>query len=1344
MSLTTPGTPGTPSTRYHSKPIPGSVIDEFTKALSERYGLQLPLRRDGESPASKQAALRDQYARDGDEIVWLITFLSRRKYDALQGTLQAFETEGDTLRAEHGWVNKPDGDRDVIPRTGDTALRDGSGKTLRLQLRGRLLDMLREVRQSKDSYSSDNVEPKSTGPREVSLQTEIDSTPIPLNLGSRPVKRTSGEFSAPGEATEFKRPRAPSLFASSDLIKAVGPVSSSKQDSVPQAAAPSKNSTTSTLLAEKPLDFYYQQISKAGSANTSFSSIASGVFTGRSAPGTGATTQQTSFNTSFISTPPLPAQKPKAMEDGLLSSQYGSVNDDDFIEIFNDGFEEGSGVDISMSDISVGDPVSQGALRQRLQIVFPELPQCLRDAPLCLRYEVTRVFLHAEVSMDGLQLPVRDIRTLHDYNEFWQLLKALPQLQGKLFPEKCSPKAWASSLANWKAGKFEGVVMSASLKFASSKSGPLFKVQLKPLTTDLTHRLGRRFGNDRFLEITLPNLNKCRPNGSTDDDLEMRRKEIIHWITGHGHEFMGIEWRSFCVKDARSKKRINDIELKKAPDDAENQATHQLFFFAVDGIGFQTGPTPPTVKDDAEHHTKFSVKGLLHWLIPFRLERNQKQPYLKLFSRISLGLSKTYATVELQSSEITFKRYDYRSSANEVMNDGCGQISRKLAHNIAQKLNLDYTPSSFQARIGGAKGVWIVDVNDFGDKDNINIYPSQVKWYNSMNERGSIGSFSMDVCHRTFEVLSWSRPVRSANLNLQFLPILEDRGRNKGRGMREALSRMLENGLTHEIGRQRAAMDNPQSFRKWVRETDPGITDRVKLGEVGYWAGLPKSQGDKLNLLLDSGFNPKELHFLRDLAWKANVAKGEILKAKLNISVGRSAYLPMVVDFTGILGPREVHIGFSSAFKDEASNFCDTILSNVDVLVARSPAHYISDIQKVRAVFKPELSALKDVIVFSTQGDFPLAGELSGGDYDGDIAWVCWQEEIVNEFENAKMPGCDDMVKEGYITKNSTTYAELASINPKDPIDAFLANSFDFNLKQNLLGICTNFKEKLCYTKNSVACKEAVFLSTLLSSLVDQAKQGYSFTDADWERLKAEKIGVPVKEPNYKLPKLNGNPKEMHLIDHLKFRIAQNTIDNALTDLHNSLPTPQFWDDDVVRLAKFARKEAEISDDWATLLRALDADIESIRKLWKKYFSSTRDDEESKAVFPTAINDVYPKWCAIKPSMDTTLTRLLTMPYLADAELSTWELLKASLLFTTQSPGYVRKMVWWLAGKQLAHLKAMSKGPVSVIPAMYAMLKPDNTYVKLVEVTEDHDPKFLQARVETAVDEDEYFDCEEE
>jgi hypothetical protein len=50
------------------------------------------------------------------------------------------------------------------------------------------------------------------------------------------------------------------------------------------------------------------------------------------------------------------------------------VNDDDFIEIFNgEELQESSGVNISMTDVSVGDPATPGSLSQRLTRVFRKL-----------------------------------------------------------------------------------------------------------------------------------------------------------------------------------------------------------------------------------------------------------------------------------------------------------------------------------------------------------------------------------------------------------------------------------------------------------------------------------------------------------------------------------------------------------------------------------------------------------------------------------------------------------------------------------------------------------------------------------------------------------------------------------------------------------------------------------------------------------------------------------------------------------------------------------------------------------------------------------------------------------
>ena len=67
----------------------------------------------------------------------------------------------------------------------------------------------------------------------------------------------------------------------------------------------------------------------------------------------------------------------------------------------------------------------------------------------------------------------------------------------------------------------------------------------------------------------------------------------------------------------------------------------------------------------------------------------------------------------------------------------------------------------------------------------------------------------------------------------------------------------------------------------------------------------------------------------------------------MRIGVGRSTILLMIADPLAVLEEGEVHVGFSNSFIDPKSNFQDTLLNNLDLLVARLPAHLPSDIQKV-------------------------------------------------------------------------------------------------------------------------------------------------------------------------------------------------------------------------------------------------------------------------------------------------------------------------------------------------------------------------------------------------------------
>jgi hypothetical protein len=188
--------------------------------------------------------------------------------------------------------------------------------------------------------------------------------------------------------------------------------------------------------------------------------------------------------------------------------------------------------------------------------------------------------------------------------------------------------------------------------------------------------------------------------------------------------------------------------------------------------------------------------------------------------------------------------------------------------------------------------------------------------------------------------------------------------------MWKSLIYILEVGLTEEIKSQRAAIDNPLVFGKWVRDCNAGLSDRLKFGAVLYKASLPIAVEEKLNLFLDAGFHPLEHENLKNLARIIYEGKCAEVEERLKITVPRSTYALIVPDWIGTLGLDEIYMHSSTCFveEDEFSPLAGLPLQGMDVLVARSPAHYASDIQRVKAVSKPGLAGYKDVIVFSTRG----------------------------------------------------------------------------------------------------------------------------------------------------------------------------------------------------------------------------------------------------------------------------------------------------------------------------------------------------------------------------------------
>jgi hypothetical protein len=195
------------------------------------------------------------------------------------------------------------------------------------------------------------------------------------------------------------------------------------------------------------------------------------------------------------------------------------------------------------------------------------------------------------------------------------------------------------------------------------------------------------------------------------------------------------------------------------------------------------------------------------------------------------------------------KKSDPERNAGErkVMNDGCAQISRPAAYAIAEMLHLDNTPSAFQGRIAGAKGIWMVDTsedptNTSGDRGYwIEITDSQLKF-----EGHPIDLHQPDDDRMTFEVNDWSRPLKVASLTLQFLPILECQG-----VPRHAIEKHLRKDLEFRISDLMKSLEDPVAFRSWIHNIGRSVEERVKNQGVQFQGGLPTSTSERINWLLE-------------------------------------------------------------------------------------------------------------------------------------------------------------------------------------------------------------------------------------------------------------------------------------------------------------------------------------------------------------------------------------------------------------------------------------------------------------------------------------------------------------
>lgn len=508
-----------------------------------------------------------------------------------------------------------------------------------------------------------------------------------------------------------------------------------------------------------------------------------------------------------------------------------------------------------------------------------------------------------------------------------------------------------------------------------------------------------------------------------------------------------------------------------------------------------------------------------------------------------------------------------------------------------------------------------------------------------------------------------------------------------------------------------------------------------------------QSLPEQIKYLLESGFSADQEPYLSDCLYRFIKKRQEWMESKLQVPLSRSTYVIGVADPLGVLEPGEVHMEFSTPFvADNILRFRS--LKKMDILVSRQPACRRSDIQKVRAVQRPELSHLIDVVVFPTKGQFPLAGKLQGGDYDGDTFWLCWDQAIVKDFKNAPAPlETPDPAAYG-IDKDSRKLSTIMDCNgargASPRVDKLLGEALDFRIAASLLGRVTNFAEKVAYMENRVQSARLDKLYDMHDLLVDAPKNGYKFTDADFRVFTREFLqGAEPKDPAYKRAMKDcedndrkeneGDQRERHykhkrenVLDNLYFDIIRSHNTTTLKKVQQVLSNggvanggddPDSIPQDSILQYPYLHLREQSSK--AVIQSELDTLIKSLKAVERKWLNILHANTKKRTWFSDAVEGCYSMYCSILPEHDDPEIHPWVFPY-KRPQYSVWEEIRASTFYTVFPKR--NKLVWYVAGKQLAELKAASyAGSTMIVPRVKAIMKPKPPKVPKPEETDSDD-----------------------
>ncbi|XP_009781107.1 probable RNA-dependent RNA polymerase 1 [Nicotiana sylvestris] len=345
------------------------------------------------------------------------------------------------------------------------------------------------------------------------------------------------------------------------------------------------------------------------------------------------------------------------------------------------------------------------------------------------------------------------------------------------------------------------------------------------------------------------------------------------------------------------------------------------------------------------------------WMGDFQQIRNVAKYAARLGQ--SFGSSRETLSVGRHEAEVIPDVVCSLHGTNYIFSDGIGKISADFARRVAIKCGLQYTPSSFQIRYGGYKGVVAVDPYS---SMKLSLRKSMLK-YESNNIK--------------LDVLGWSK-YQPCYLNRQLVTLLSTLG------VKDDVFEQKQNEAVEQLD---AILHDSLKAQEALELMSPGENTNI-LKEMLNCGYMPDAE-PFLSMMLQT-FRASKLLDLRTRS-RIFIPNGRAMMGCLDES-RTLEYGQVFVQFTGT-GRRQFYEE-SHPFNDSGSTNCNFILEG-NVVVAKNPCLHPGDIRVLRAVDVPALHHMVDCVVFPQKGKRPHPNECSGSDLDGDIYFVCWDPDLI-------------------------------------------------------------------------------------------------------------------------------------------------------------------------------------------------------------------------------------------------------------------------------------------------------------------------------------------------------------